>query len=118
MGTRGWGCDLVGELEKRNAASSHEDEPPEEIESPTKRLRLTPDDLPLIREYVRAAQFDATSHACIVVVVDDSFADKVVGDGDRDDAVALQAGQRCYFHTKVLLDGKPVWNASSRGCQQ
>ena len=55
------------------------------------------------------AQFDASAHTCIVVVVDDGFADSILDTGVKDDVRALQAGQGCYFDTKVRLDGKPVW---------
>ena len=108
MTARGWGRDLLGELEKRNARPTVEEEE-HDVESPTKRLRFTADELPLIREYVRLAQFDATAHTCIVVVVDDGFADTILDTGVKDDVVALQAGQGCYSDTKVRLDGKPVW---------
>ena len=67
---------MVAELTSKQmyaAASSQGDDKPEE--SPTKRLRLQTDELPLIREMVREAQFDALTHACIIVVVDDGFAD-------------------------------------------
>ena len=104
----GWGRDLLGELEKRNARPIAEEED-QDVESPTKRLRFTADELPLIREYLRLAEFDATAHACIVVVVDDGFADSILDTGEKDDVIALQAGQGCYFDTKVALDGKPVW---------
>ena len=105
----GCGRDLLGELAKRNARPAVEEDDDQEVASPTKRLRLTADELPLIREYVRLAQFDASAHTCIVVVVDDGFADSILDTGVKDDVRALQAGQGCYFDTKVRLDGKPVW---------
>ena len=91
MSTRPWGRDLLAELDQKHDArpSCEEDdqEPDQEPveESPTKRMRLQADDLPLIREVIAEAQFDASKHACIIVVVDDGFADTTVQKGVKDD---------------------------------